>query len=268
MKYMIQAIFIVVGLIFMLGGILMIFKDVSPNKLLIIGIFIVVLGTALGTFLIHDSNRKANTARIVALETTFTGQNKMLQDQTVLITEIANRLKDEQREKGSLKLKIGKYDGYFLSMGMVGHAIKADDLDNEYTGNINGFKYSLMIRNGELLISFFMKGENGKMIFLIEKGDWVLSRSVAFSINFDDHGLEIIGKKGENLLQVDVVGDRIHISGAFYNREGITLISRNSTEHVLYEDKYFKRKLDRHFNSLIPKFMHIGENYLGRRIKQ
>lgn len=57
---------------------------------LILGIGILVLGTFFGTYLIHKSNREANTKRIEALEDTFTNQNDKLKDQSKNIKKVAD----------------------------------------------------------------------------------------------------------------------------------------------------------------------------------
>ncbi len=58
---------------------------------LILGIVVLVAGTFFGTYLIHLSNRKANTDRIEALEKTFTNQNSKLSVQSSKIESILEK---------------------------------------------------------------------------------------------------------------------------------------------------------------------------------
>ncbi|WP_282081969.1 hypothetical protein [Aquimarina algiphila] len=229
---------------------------------LLFGIFILVAGTFYGTFLIHTSNRKATTDRIDRLQAAFTSQNTQLK-------KISEIIRNEQREKGSLKLKVGKFNRYFVSFGLVNNMIDANDINNEYTNRINNVPFSLVINDDdELLVTIRILDTNGEIIFDMVRGNWALKRIDNFSVNFDNTGLEILGKKGEVLLQIDITDNRIEISGILNDENSSSFVSPNELVQIPFSNLNYQNTWEYHFQNLNRKFVHHGQNYLGKRIIQ
>lgn len=116
---------------------------------LILGVSILVIGTAWGTYLIHVSNRKANTKRIEMLEQTFTNQNNELKRQSEEIKSLTDRVdsnlelvKGISNETNNIASDVlntaDKLDKTTTSISEISQSIKAlSESSNEITRLIN-----------------------------------------------------------------------------------------------------------------------------------
>lgn len=77
-------------------------KKMEFDWSLIGGIAVLVLGTFIGTYLIHYSNRKANTTRIEALENTFTKQNKDLKGLSTKLNNTADSINEISKQTNTI----------------------------------------------------------------------------------------------------------------------------------------------------------------------
>ena len=181
---------------------------------------------------------------------------------------ISNIIKDEQRQKGKVEFDTNAYEYYEVDLGMVGGLIKKENLNNEETNYINETPFSMLIENDKLLVSLSMKDKNGNLIFDLKKGEWAINKNIVFSVNYDSSGIEVIDREGNIILQIDLIKNNFKVVGTFYEKDGVTLLHPGLLMKVLYSDPNYDKILEEFYSKVVRKFVHYGENYLGKRLNQ
>lgn len=204
---------------------------------------------------ILDSNTKSITEVTKAISKVTTKTNL-----------ISNIIKDEQRVRGKVEFISNKYDYYNINLGMVGGLMKRSNIDNEETFYINDTPFSMLITGDRFLVSFKLKDKYGNLILDINKGEWAINKNDIFSLNYDSSGIEVIDKKGNIIIQIELIKNSFEIIGIFHEKNGVTLTHPGLLAKILYTDIQYEMGLIEFQLNIKRKFVHYGENYLGKRL--
>lgn len=255
---------------------------------LILGIIVLVLGTAFGTYLIHLSNRKANTARIEALEATFTEQNKKLKKQS---TSIEN-LSSENNKISSQILKVSeKLNNTTLEISEISKSVqeiaKSNNqlvqLNNEISNNISNEQkekgsFNLEVQSGKGFVYF--SGSN-KYIIGERKLEMGLNLSM-FANWFDvflqkkEHELlittKVVNKQGELILDISKSQWALDKSKTFsinYDKKGLEIIDNNGLIifQIILKDERIEASGIRYLPEGVVVFSPTSTSILGFKSK-
>lgn len=122
------------------------------------------------------------------------------------------------------------------------------------------------MKDGKFVFSLKLYNQYGNIIFDMEEGQWALKRSDVFSVNYDSKGVEIIDKQGNVILQIDLFENEFRISGTFFAIDHVSLMTPKLLTRLFYNDMNFSSNLNHFYGMLNRKFVHYGENYLGKRL--
>jgi len=186
---------------------------------------------------------------------------------SIKTNQISNIIKNEQRQKGAVEFETNDYEYYFVDLGMVAGMQKKSDLQREETNFINGIPFTMFIKKDKFLVSLNMKDKDGNLIFAINRGKWAINKNEIFSVNYDLNGIEVIDKRGDVILQIDLIENRFRVIGTFFESDGVTLIHPQLLAKVLYSEKNYKIRLKEFQMNIKRKFVNYGEDYLGKRLK-
>jgi len=182
--------------------------------------------------------------------------------------QISNVIKNEQRQRGKVEFETNDYEYYFVDFGMIAGMQKKSDLQREETGFINEVPFSMLIKNNKFLVSLKIKDRNGNLIFDLNRGEWAINKNAVFSVNYDSLGIEVIDREGNVILQIDLIKNRFKVIGTFFESDGVTLIHPQLLAKVLYSDTNYEIRLKEFQMNIKRKFIHFGEDYLGKRLKK
>jgi hypothetical protein len=77
--------------------------------------------------------------------------------------------------------------------------------------------------NGKILLSTFIRDQQGKLIATIDKNHWSVNpnRSICMDKNYTSDSLEVLDGRGHVVLQVRLYPDRLSVQGLWFNDKGI-----------------------------------------------
>lgn len=77
--------------------------------------------------------------------------------------------------------------------------------------------------NGRILLTTFVRDQQGKWIVHIEKNHWTVNadRSICMDKNYTRDSLEVLDGRGHVVLQVRLYPDRVSVQGIWFNDKGV-----------------------------------------------
>ncbi|WP_178988472.1 hypothetical protein [Winogradskyella schleiferi] len=187
---------------------------------------------------------------------------------------VSGIIKNEQRQKGILKLKKSKFKKFeivygnnmFLekSLTELEKGIELGDNMLKIKNFSKEFKFSVKFSGDDILISGILHEKNGTRVIELKDGEWALNKASVFSINYDDTAIEIIDNDGYVLLQIEVIKNKIYFKGIFYSNT-MAVVFNDGIQSVSLDSEDFEQNLKSKVSTITRIFKHTGENYLGVR---
>ncbi len=128
----------------------------------------------------------------------------------------------------------------------------------------------LWIENNQLLLTLNLRDSLGNIVARIDRNEWDINENEIFDRNFDNHGLEIVDKKGDIILQLDYNREVVQFAGVLHTKDGraIAYYPKDSGGAI---NKDYNPEIDTtdEVINLIPLFnypssLHMGERNLNR----
>lgn len=152
------------------------------------------------------------------------------------------------------------------------------DYLNSMFGDVNLRVYkdnkSGNINYGPLKLSLSIYNESGIQIAEIDGNEWKVNKNemIAYDLNYSNIALEVINGKGEVVLQVKLLQDRIQLSFVLYNKFGIPFSMGCGPSNVFYITNIPKSpatfdlgkyKSDKIHLKILPMFNYPSQYHLG-----
>lgn len=270
------------------------------KSMLIFGILLI----ALGTWIIHQSNRMKNSERIQQLEDSITQKNIELEkksdsiknlttevldfsedikNNTIKIeslsiqikdlsentNEISKAIKKEQKFKGRLKLLVPDSEKYRIIIGASSAMFFPKRVLESGVHLLRHREdYSTLfikLVNNEILISSKVYDSDLNLAVNIKDNNWAVSDNL-FSRNFNKNSIEIIDKKGIVVFQFSIYEEAIILKGILFDPKKINVFTDDVNSTLSPKDPELNIK-SQIFNSKITRiFNHEGDNYLEKRM--
>ena len=74
--------------------------------------------------------------------------------------------------------------------------------------------------NGQLKVSTIIRSPDGKLVAQIIDNEWKINPRNIFDRNYSDDALEVKDHRGDIVLQIRVLPDRVQLQGNFYDGQG------------------------------------------------
>lgn len=191
---------------------------------------------------------------------------------TIQTNLIASDIKNEQKVKGNLSLRLPKKEYYQVDVGAGNQHYYSRDLLLKVKGLVelnSVFKnipiLNLKLKDNELLVSTKLYDFNGNVVTEINENKWAVGANI-FSKNWNEHALEIIDNKGNVALQLNLKNDKIIIRGIIPTRIGIMILTDDDYRMLDYNDKDLSSKLFDYSRKINRIFEHTGCDYLGSKM--
>jgi len=117
---------------------------------------------------------------------------------SISTNKISNIIKNEQKEKGKLKLKVSSYDTYIFNIASNNFHLSRETLELGFDFRKSLVKIPLIMRivDENLLIETMLRDKDDNLLLQIVDNEWSLNKNYAYSINFDESGMEVINNEG------------------------------------------------------------------------
>lgn len=194
---------------------------------------------------------------------------------SISTNKISNIIKNEQKEKGKLKLKVSSYDTYIFNIASNNFHLSRETLELGFDFRKSLVKIPLIMRivDENLLIETMLRDKDDNLLLQIVDNEWSLNKNYAYSINFDESGMEVINNEGLIIFQLSLVENKFQIM-IIMNVSGlITFVNPTGYLHnVTYKKDFgteiFQNHLLEHKYLSNRLFKHYGEDYLGKRLEK
>lgn len=184
--------------------------------------------------------------------------------------EIANLIKEEQREKGSFSLKLPVSDNYAFNLGSNVFTVDRGQLEDIWMPRT---------QYGVLPIGFQAKGEelyifgtfydrDRRIIASVYENRWAVNKGLCFSVNHDQHGLEIIAETGVIVLKVLLDGARLVVEFVTHEIGSMVVVNPRGINTVPRDDSEYDSAIEQLREDTNMVFEHRGGDYLGKRRRQ
>ncbi|MBO0321435.1 hypothetical protein J0X14_03925 [Muricauda sp. CAU 1633] len=187
---------------------------------------------------------------------------------------ILNLIREENKEKGELKLKVKHAKSYSFVIGGNLFQVSRVELVKGYTVILPIFQLRiplvLRIEGTNLFVSSTIKNINNEITIEIIENKWSLNRNHGFSVNYDESGIEILNEHGLVSFQLNVKNNILSIAMIHYTEDhvyivpggkgGVNIDSRPE-DGILTEEMKNKASLTKRI------FVHHGDFYIGKRLE-
>ena len=199
----------------------------------------------------------------------LTNRISKITSKTNLVTEI---IKNEQKQKGLIKLKKPNSDEFVLKMSTVSMSFPSEVFNQPFNVgkrlNTSGMNIFIKFNKNDVLVSLVLNDKNGNRIIEIIDGEWALNKSNNFSINYDERALEIIDIQGLVVFQVELIGNNFEFKGIYYSSNEVQIYNSDGLLMLAYDSEDFNRKFINNAWAIDRIFVHHGSNYLGKRMEK
>ncbi len=184
------------------------------------------------------------------------------------IKKISNAINNELLDKGDFQLKLDKHKTYFIKSGE--NLIPFDDqrlrvgIDPDEFSSRKLPELNLRLEGDNLLISYKLYDQKGKLIFEIDKNNWSLNPNGIYSRNYNSHAVEILDDFGNVRFQISLKKNIITVKGVFNVYSGTVVINDSESNFIKWDDKDINNKIRSYSGSIERIFNHTGKAYLGR----
>ena len=173
----------------------------------------------------------------------LTNRISKITSKTNLVTEI---IKNEQKQKGLIKLKKPNSDEFVLKMSTVSMSFPSEVFNQPFNVgkrlNTSGMNIFIKFNKNDVLVSLVLNDKNGNRIIEIIDGEWALNKSNNFSINYDERALEIIDIQGLVVFQVELIGNNFEFKGIYYSSNEVQIYNSDGLLMLAYDSEDFNRK--------------------------
>lgn len=135
--------------------------------------------------------------------------------------------------------------------------IPSDELETIF--NLVGDPIKVWIYDGKLQLYAIIRNENGKQIVAVTGNNFVINPNTVSDFNYDEDSLEVLDKKGDVVLQVQMQNDGVLFCGIFHLIEGGKIALGNNVIEIRPPGD----ELETTFNKI---FKYPGEDNLGVRV--
>lgn len=188
---------------------------------------------------------------------------------SISTNQISNNIKNEQKLKGKLNLRVANVDKFRFILGastasfFTRKALQSEI--NLISNSANDPVLKISLKGNEFLITTKIYDSNQNLIVDIKNNQWAIGGDY-FSRNFDKNSIELIDNKGVLVFQLSIHEDIIIIKGVLFNSSKIHVLADNITT-VIEPNNPELLKIAQNYSSNITRiFNHQGENYLGKRL--
>ncbi|MCB0748781.1 MAG: hypothetical protein KDC90_15075 [Ignavibacteriae bacterium] len=184
---------------------------------------------------------------------------------------IAQDIKNEQKVKGTLSLKLPNKTVYRIELGGAGNnfyysreKLLTEDGFNAILDKENKVILNLKLRNDELLISIKLYDFFGNIISEINENDWAVGSNI-FSKNWNDEALEIIDIRGNVAFQISLKDNRIIIRGILPLTSGVMIMTDDIFTTLSYNREDLQKAIN-YSKDIKRLFEHTGSDYLRSKV--
>ncbi|MFC2061448.1 hypothetical protein ACFLUV_02955 [Elusimicrobiota bacterium] len=126
---------------------------------------------------------------------------------------------------------------------------------------------SIWKENNEIRVSSILRNEKGEIIAEIVANEWKVNEENSYDRNYNTHALEVRDKRGDVVLQVRLVEDKIQFQGKFYDKSGngIAIVDPESREGIAIMEMTGETNPELK-NKIKPIFKYPSELHLGELI--
>ncbi len=220
---------------------------------------------------IKNDKIESNTIENIDISNQLSKILEKVNDLTEQTNLIASDIKNEQKVKGNLSLRLPKKEYYQVDVGAGNQYYYSRDLLLKIEGLVelnSVFKnipiLNLKLKDNELLVSTKLYDFNGNVVTEINENKWAVGSNI-FSKNWNEHALEIIDNRGNVALQINLKNDKIIIRGIIPTKVGIMVLTDDDYCMLDYNDKELSSKLYNYSKKIKRIFEHTGSNYLGSK---
>jgi hypothetical protein len=135
--------------------------------------------------------------------------------------------------------------------------IPSDDLKILFT--LVGDPLEVWIHDGKLQLFTIVRNENGKQMVAVTGNNFVINPNTVSDFNYDENSLEVLNKKGDVVLQIQMQNDGVLFCGIFNLIDGSKVALGNN----IIEIRFPGENLQTSFEKL---FKYPGKHNLGVRI--
>lgn len=224
-----------------------------------------------------DAELQAQANEILQFSNEINSNTLSIQDLASKISDvvdetsvIANLIKEEQREKGSFSLKLPIASNYLFHLG--GNAFSVSRAQLEATW-IPSTPYGLLpigfkAKGDELLVSGTLHDRDRKIIASMYESRWAINKGLCFSVNHDEHGLEIIDQNGVVVLVVLLEDTKLIIEYVTHGTEAMVIVNNKGIATFPIGGDDYEDQVEKLREEVSFIFEHRGEGYLGTRLNR
>jgi hypothetical protein len=158
-----------------------------------------------------------------------------------------------------------------FEFGNSGAILELSNLQLEpLAGFLEENNLTLSVDSGRLEVSTLVRDADGRIIAQIVKNDWKLNTNKIFDRNYQKDALEVINERGEVVLQIKLIRNKVSLQGLFYDSKGngILVAERERNGEMYGFIEILGPGHLRPSYSIKPIFEYPSDQHLGKLIKE